>query len=64
VLWNNTFWLWCDDDDDGALSLGVHSLAFVEVYFGMLMSFLEWYGLFTLLLSFIIQDKVVLAKAR
>jgi hypothetical protein len=63
VLWNNAFWLWCDDDD-GALSLGGHSLAFVEVYFGMLMFFLEWYGLFTLLLSFIIQDKVVLAKAR
>jgi hypothetical protein len=63
VLWNNAFWLWCDDDD-GVLSLGGHSLAFVEVYFGMLMLFLEWYGLFTLLLSFIIQDKVVLAKAR
>jgi hypothetical protein len=63
VLWNNAFWLWFDDDD-GALSLGGHSLAFVEVYFGMLRLFLEWYGLFTLLLSFVIQDKVVLAKAR
>ena len=63
MLWNNAFLLWCDDDD-GALSLGGHSLAFVEVYFGMLMFFLEWYGLFTLLSSFIIQDKVVLAKAR
>jgi hypothetical protein len=40
VPWNNDFWLWCDDDD-GALSLGGHSLAFVEVYFGMLMIFLE-----------------------
>jgi hypothetical protein len=28
------FWLWFDDDD-GALSLEGHSLAFVEVYFGM-----------------------------
>jgi hypothetical protein len=57
VLWNNVFWLCFDDDDDGALSLG-HSLAFVEVYFGMLMFFLEWYGLFTLLLSFVIQIRL------
>ena len=63
MLWNNAFWLWFDDDD-GALSLEGHSLAFVEVYFGMLMFFLERYGLLTLLLSFIIQDKVVLVKAR
>jgi hypothetical protein len=63
VLWNNDFWLYFDDDD-GALSLGGHSIFFVEVYFGMLMLFLEWYGIFTLLLSFIIQDNVVLAKDR
>jgi hypothetical protein len=63
VLWNNAFMVMVDDDD-GVLSLEGHSLAFVEVYFGMLRIFLEWYGLSTLLLSFIIQDKVVLAKAR
>jgi hypothetical protein len=57
VLWNNVFWLWFANDDC-ALSLGGHSLAFGEVYFGMLMIFLEWYGLFALLLSFVIQDKV------
>jgi hypothetical protein len=57
VLWNNAFWL-CFDDGDGALSLGGHSLDFVEVYFGMLMIFIEWYGLFTFLLSFLIQDEV------
>jgi hypothetical protein len=37
------------DDDGGVLSLGGHSLAFVEVYFGMLRIFLEWYDPFTLL---------------
>jgi hypothetical protein len=63
VLWNNAFSLWLNDDD-GALSLGGHFLAIVEVYFGMLRLFLEWYGFFTLLLSFVIQDKVVLNKAR
>ena len=63
MLWKNDFWLWFDDDD-GALSLGVHSLAFMEVYFGMLMLFIEWYGLYTLLLSFVIQDNVILAKDR
>jgi hypothetical protein len=63
MIWNNVFWLWCDDDD-GALSVGGHSLAFVEVYFGMLMFFLEWHDIFTLLLSFIIQYKVFLAKDR
>jgi hypothetical protein len=63
VIWNNAFWLWCDDDD-GALSLRGHSLSFVGVYFGMLMLFIEWYGLFNFLLLLIIQDKVVLAKAR
>jgi hypothetical protein len=28
------------DDDDGVLSLGGHSFAIVEVYFGMLKTFL------------------------
>ena len=63
MVWNNDFWLWLNDDD-GVLSLGGHFLAIVEVYFGMLRIFLEWYGLFTLLLSFLIQVEVVLSKAR
>jgi hypothetical protein len=52
------------DDDDGVLSLGGHSLAFVEVYFDMLRLFLEMVWFITLLLSLVIQVEVVLAKAR
>jgi hypothetical protein len=63
VLWNNAFWLWLNDGG-GALFLGGHSLAFMEVYFGILKLFLEWYGFFTLLLSFVIQVEVILAKSR
>ena len=63
MVWNNDFWLWLNDDD-GALSLGGHFLAIVEVYFGMLKAFLGYVWFFTLLLSLVIQVKVVLAKAR
>jgi hypothetical protein len=54
VLWNNAFMVMVDDDDG----------AIVEVYFGMLRLFLEMVWFFTLLLSLVIQDKVVLAKVR
>ena len=61
VLWNNAFWLWLNDDD-GALYLGGHFLAIVEVYFRILRIFLEMEWFFTLLLSLVIQDKVVLVR--
>ena len=51
VLWNNYFMVMVDDDD-GALSLGGHSLDFVEVYFDILRIFsrMVWYILFVIII--------------
>jgi hypothetical protein len=51
VIWNNYFMVMVDDDD-GALSLGGHSLDFVEVYFDILRIFsrMVWYILFVIII--------------
>ena len=57
VLWNGFFGY--GDDDDDALSLGCHFYLIVVVYIGILKAFLGLVWFFTLLLSLVIQVKVV-----
>jgi hypothetical protein len=54
----------CGVDYDDALAFGGHSFVIVEVYFSMLKDSLGLVWFFTLLLSLVIQVKVVLDKAR
>jgi hypothetical protein len=61
MIW---FLFGCGVDDDDVLAFGGRYFAIVEAYFGMLKVYLGLVWFFTLLLSLVIQVKVVLAKAR